>query len=215
MTPIYNYLTEETLPAEKEKARAIRCKSGRYAVINGHACWNKMCGSKGHTDRILLANNACGCKKIDKGMSGLLGSSPRAKKLAAKINSHHVSVVILQMGNRHSRNLPGGTWKSQIPNSGNGLLYEMDQSKACRNNNRENPFKDWCKKLCIRQCFASVKHPQANGLVERANKSLREGIKARLDERSKDWIKELPHILWAHRTMIKSSSEDTPFSLTY
>nr|GEU55630.1 hypothetical protein [Tanacetum cinerariifolium] len=35
MNPIYNYLTEETLPAEKEKAKAIRRKSGRYAVING------------------------------------------------------------------------------------------------------------------------------------------------------------------------------------
>ncbi|GJX47096.1 reverse transcriptase domain-containing protein [Tanacetum coccineum] len=60
---------------------------------------------------------------------------------------------------------------------------------------RDNPFKDWCEKLCIRQCFSSVKYPQANGLVERANKSLGEGIKARLDERSKDWIEELPHVL--------------------
>ncbi|GJS86224.1 reverse transcriptase domain-containing protein [Tanacetum coccineum] len=79
----------------------------------------------------------------------------------------------------------------------------------------DNPFKDWCEKLCIRQCFASVKHPQANGLVERANRSLGEGIKARLDERSKVWIGELSHILWAHRTMIKSSNGETPFSLTY
>ncbi|GKE92954.1 reverse transcriptase domain-containing protein [Tanacetum coccineum] len=38
----------------------------------------------------------------------------------------------------------------------------------------DNPFKDWCEKLCIRQCFTSVKHPQANGLVERANRSLGE-----------------------------------------
>ncbi|GKE66241.1 reverse transcriptase domain-containing protein [Tanacetum coccineum] len=80
---------------------------------------------------------------------------------------------------------------------------------------RDNPFKDWCEKLCIRQCFASVKHPQANGLVERANRSLGEGIKARLDKRRKDWIRELSHVLWAHRTMIKSSNEETPFSLTY
>ncbi|GJW50356.1 reverse transcriptase domain-containing protein [Tanacetum coccineum] len=80
---------------------------------------------------------------------------------------------------------------------------------------RDNPFKDWCDKLCIRQCFASVKHPQANGLVERANRSLGEGIKARLDERSKDWIEELSHVLWAHHTMIKSSNGETPFSLTY
>ncbi|GJT84978.1 reverse transcriptase domain-containing protein [Tanacetum coccineum] len=80
---------------------------------------------------------------------------------------------------------------------------------------QDNPFKDWCEKLCIRQHFASVKHPQTNGLVERANRSLGEGIKARLDERSKNWMEELPHVLWAHRTMIKSSNGDTPFLLTY
>nr|GEZ40065.1 reverse transcriptase domain-containing protein [Tanacetum cinerariifolium] len=50
----------------------------------------------------------------------------------------------------------------------------------------DNPFKDWCDKLNITQRFASVKHPQSNVLV-----------------------------LWAHRTMIKSSHNDTPFSLTY
>ncbi|GJX11914.1 reverse transcriptase domain-containing protein [Tanacetum coccineum] len=30
---------------------------------------------------------------------------------------------------------------------------------------RDNPFKDWCEKLHIHQCFASVKHPQANEFV--------------------------------------------------
>nr|GEU61042.1 reverse transcriptase domain-containing protein [Tanacetum cinerariifolium] len=79
----------------------------------------------------------------------------------------------------------------------------------------DDPFKDWCEKLCIRHHFASVKHLQTNGLVERANRSLGEGIKARLDARSKNWMEELPHVLWAHRTMIKSSNEDTSFSLTY
>ncbi|GKF38562.1 reverse transcriptase domain-containing protein, partial [Tanacetum coccineum] len=44
---------------------------------------------------------------------------------------------------------------------------------------------------------------------------LGEGIKARLGERNKNLIEELPHVLWAHRTMIKSSHDDTPFSLTY
>ncbi|GKC72182.1 reverse transcriptase domain-containing protein [Tanacetum coccineum] len=78
-----------------------------------------------------------------------------------------------------------------------------------------DPFKDWCEKLNIVQRFASVKHPQSNGLVERANRSLGEGIKARLGEGNKNWLEELPHVLWAHRTMIKSSNDDTPFSLTY
>ncbi|GKC62735.1 reverse transcriptase domain-containing protein, partial [Tanacetum coccineum] len=75
---------------------------------------------------------------------------------------------------------------------------------------RDNPFKDWCEKLCIQQHFASVKHPQTNGLVERANRSLGEGIKARLGKDNKNWMEEISHVLWAHRTMVKSSNETTP-----
>ncbi|GKA94729.1 reverse transcriptase domain-containing protein [Tanacetum coccineum] len=51
--------------------------------------------------------------------------------------------------------------------------------------------------------------------MERANRSLGEGIKVRQDEGNKNWLEELPHVLWAHCTMIKSSHGDTPFSLTY
>nr|GEV79614.1 reverse transcriptase domain-containing protein [Tanacetum cinerariifolium] len=79
----------------------------------------------------------------------------------------------------------------------------------------DNPFKDWCDKLNITQRFVSVKHPQSNRLVERVNRSLGEGIKSRLGEGNKNWIEELPHVLRAHRTMIKSRHGDTPFSLTY
>nr|GFA17909.1 reverse transcriptase domain-containing protein [Tanacetum cinerariifolium] len=79
----------------------------------------------------------------------------------------------------------------------------------------DNPFKDWCVKLNITQHFTSVKHPQTNGLVECTNLSLGEGIKARLDKHKGRWVEELSHVLWAHRTMIKVSTRDTPFSLVY
>ncbi|GKE07938.1 reverse transcriptase domain-containing protein [Tanacetum coccineum] len=60
-----------------------------------------------------------------------------------------------------------------------GLLGEIisDNSKQFS----DNPFKDWCDKLNITQRFALVKHPESNGLVERANQSLGEGIKACLE----------------------------------
>nr|GEW01455.1 reverse transcriptase domain-containing protein [Tanacetum cinerariifolium] len=114
--------------------------------------------------------------------------------------------------------------EGQVPDSRNGLLHKVDRSKGGGNDYRrtdngkqftDNPFKDWCDKLNITQRFASVKHPQSNGLVERANRSLGEGIKARLGEGNKNWVEELPHVLWAHRTIIKSSHGDTPFSITY
>nr|GEV36573.1 reverse transcriptase domain-containing protein [Tanacetum cinerariifolium] len=65
------------------------------------------------------------------------------------------------------------------------------------------------------KAVATITGGQSNGLVERANRSLGEGIKSRLREGNKNWVEELPHVLWAHRTMIKSSHGDTPFSLTY
>ncbi|GJS22695.1 reverse transcriptase domain-containing protein [Tanacetum coccineum] len=96
MTPIYNYLTEETLLAEKEKARAIRCKSGS-----------------------MHAGTRCVVAKAIR---------------------------------------TGYYWPTM--------------------------------------------HADARKLI-------------RACQDCQDWIEELPHVLWAHRTMIKSSNGDTSFSLTY
>nr|GEY71881.1 reverse transcriptase domain-containing protein [Tanacetum cinerariifolium] len=74
---------------------------------------------------------------------------------------------------------------------------------------------DYFTKWIEAKAVATITGEQSNGLVERANRSLEEGIKARLGEGNKNWVEELPHVLWAHRTMIKTSHGDTPFSLTY
>ncbi|GJT94626.1 reverse transcriptase domain-containing protein [Tanacetum coccineum] len=55
---------------------------------------------------------------------------------------------------------------------------------------RDNPFKDWCEKLNIKQSFAFVKHPQTNDQVERANRSLGEGIKSRLGEVQQELVNQ-------------------------
>nr|GEY70296.1 hypothetical protein [Tanacetum cinerariifolium] len=47
-------------------------------------------------------------------------------------------------------------------------------------------FKSWCKKLNITQINTAVAQPQANGLVERENMSLIEGIKTRLGRERKE-----------------------------
>ncbi|GKB73272.1 reverse transcriptase domain-containing protein [Tanacetum coccineum] len=85
MTLIYEYLTEETLPAEVNKARAVRCKSQRFVVINGVLYKKSFLGPwLRFANRILLAYYAQGCKGTDKGMPRLSGSSTYPKKSVAK-----------------------------------------------------------------------------------------------------------------------------------
>nr|GEV94061.1 hypothetical protein [Tanacetum cinerariifolium] len=78
-----------------------------------------------------------------------------------------------------------------------------------------DPFKNLCEKPNIQQMNTAVAYPQANGLVERANKSLMEGIKARLGRERAGWVDELLNVHWAHQTSLKTSNEEMPFSLTY
>ncbi|XP_021990933.1 uncharacterized protein LOC110887663 [Helianthus annuus] len=76
-------------------------------------------------------------------------------------------------------------------------------------------FQKWFKKMKIEHSFASVAHPQANGQDESVKKQIVDGIKARLGTARRGWVDELPSILWAHRTMPKTSTGETPFSLVY
>ncbi|GJS42521.1 reverse transcriptase domain-containing protein [Tanacetum coccineum] len=74
------------------------------------------------------------------------------------------------------------------------------------------------KKLVLKNEYPPVfclrEAPTSKWLGRKSKQESGEKDQARLDERSKDWIGELSHVLWAHRTMIKSSNVETPFSLT-
>lgn len=76
-------------------------------------------------------------------------------------------------------------------------------------------IQDWCRELQIKQIFTSVAHPQGNEQVERVNRTIVEGLKKRMEEAGASWADELPSVLWAYRTSIKTSTGETPFSLTY
>ena len=58
-------------------------------------------------------------------------------------------------------------------------------------------------------------HPQANGQVEVTNRSLLKIIKTRLEEAKGIWPEELPSVLWAYRTIVRTPTRETPFRLAY
>lgn len=65
-------------------------------------------------------------------------------------------------------------------------------------------------------CFASVRHPQSNGLVERANGIILQGISKKLHGRPKrKWAEELTTVTWSHNTSEYRATKHTPFKLLF
>ncbi|XP_012833163.1 PREDICTED: uncharacterized protein LOC105954039 [Erythranthe guttata] len=73
----------------------------------------------------------------------------------------------------------------------------------------------WCEGMGIKQRFAAVAHPQANGQVEVTNRTLMEGIKKRLEKAKGSWVEELHSVLWSYRTSPKEATGETPFALVH
>ncbi|GKA99083.1 reverse transcriptase domain-containing protein [Tanacetum coccineum] len=199
MTPIFEYLTEETLPADVKKERAVRRKSQRFAVLNGTLYKKYFLGPWLRCIGPLQANYELG--EIHEGSCGMHAGtrSVVAKALRiAKANSNHVSMAVLQIGIDIAGPFPKGPGKVKFlivaidyftkwieakpvaTITGNQIKKFVWDNIVCRfglpgeiilDNGKQfwdNPFKDWCEKLCIRQHFASVKHTQTNGLREQA-----------------------------------------------
>ncbi|KAK3013837.1 hypothetical protein RJ639_009483 [Escallonia herrerae] len=80
----------------------------------------------------------------------------------------------------------------------------------------DNPtFRTFCANLSIEQRFTSVAHPLTNGQTEVTNRTLLQGIKKKLDGAKGLWVDELPKILWAYNTTTRTSTGETPFSLSF
>src|SRR6266498_2048923 len=70
------------------------------------------------------------------------------------------------------------------------------------------------KRFRIKHSLSSPYHPQLNGLVERFNKTLCEGI-AKLAEEVDQWDKFIQLVLFAYRTKVLRISKQSPYKLVY
>jgi ribonuclease HI len=77
-------------------------------------------------------------------------------------------------------------------------------------------FKDFCDQIGMKIHFASVRHPESNGLVERANGIIMTGImKLIFNQPRGKWPDELIKVVWSHNTTISRSTGFTPFKLLF
>nr|GEX69574.1 reverse transcriptase domain-containing protein [Tanacetum cinerariifolium] len=164
MTQLVDYLKEGVLPGDNKEARKLRLKARQYELMEGVLYrrsfltpWLRCVGPL-QADYVMREIHEGSCS---------MHAGPRS--IVAKA---------IRLGPLFRR-----AGEGQVSNSRNRLLHKVGEIISDNGKQfADNPFKDWCDKLNITQRFASVKHPQSNGLVERANQSLGEGIKARLGE---------------------------------
>ncbi|GJX25902.1 reverse transcriptase domain-containing protein, partial [Tanacetum coccineum] len=156
ITPIIAYLKDGTIPDDRKEASKLRIKAKQYELLEG----------------VLYRQSF---------LKTLLRTAVHGGQ------GYAIGILLAD----HASGCPRydtriRTRKGQVFDSRHGLFHKMDRGKSRGNNHCDNPFKDWCEKFNITQRFASVKHLQSNGLVERANRSLGEGIKARLGKGNKN-----------------------------
>jgi transposase InsO family protein len=77
-------------------------------------------------------------------------------------------------------------------------------------------FKAFCDQIGTKIYFASVRHPESNGLVERANGIIITGImKSIFNQPKGKWPDELIKVVWNHNAVVSRSTGFTPFKLLF
>ena len=72
-----------------------------------------------------------------------------------------------------------------------------------------------CRIMDTRKLHTTAYHPQTDGLVERFNGTLAEGLSMYVSTNQKDWDRHIPMILFAYRVSPNATTHESPFYLLY
>uniref|UniRef100_A0A2N9IY34 Uncharacterized protein n=1 Tax=Fagus sylvatica TaxID=28930 RepID=A0A2N9IY34_FAGSY len=228
MDPILDYLSKDILPADQKEAAKIR-KTATRAIGQGY-WWPYM-----QKDAAQYVRRCEKCQlfapAIHKPASqlnpisspwpfaqwglDLVGPLPRAtgnRRWLIMATNYFTKWVeaepLARITDSESRKF---VWKSIITRFGIPKCFVSNNGTQFDS----GPFKKYCSDFGIRNHFSSPAYPQGNGQAESSNKIILNGIKKRLEEAKGRWVEELPTILWTFRTTPRSSTGETPYSLTY
>uniref|UniRef100_A0A2N9FQ06 Uncharacterized protein n=1 Tax=Fagus sylvatica TaxID=28930 RepID=A0A2N9FQ06_FAGSY len=245
MDPILNYLTKDVLPADQKETAKIRRNATRsmreYAVVTQEDDLAHRAIGQGYWWPYMQKDAAQYVRRCEKCQL----FAPAIHKPASQLNPISSPWPFAQWGLDLVGPLPRATgnrqwlivatdyftkwveaeplaritdsesrkfiWKNIITHFGIPRCLISDNGTQFDS----GPFKKYCSEFGIRNHFFSPAYPQGNGQAESFNKTILNGIKKRLEEAKGRWVEELPTILWTFRTTPRSSTGETPFSLTY
>ncbi|XP_021975373.1 uncharacterized protein LOC110870505 [Helianthus annuus] len=220
MSPIIMFLQHGTLPEGKAEARKIHNKALNYEMANG------IMYQKSYMGPLLRCVDKHDAQYLVREIhEGLCGTHAGPRMVVAKIMSagyywpgmHLDAVETLRKCASCQCHAPKTLRPKKSFGSGNhSMAFPTVGNRSDNDTNfASEDLQKWMKEMHIEHSFAYVAHPQVNGQVVRINKQIVDDIKARLGTARRGWVNKLPSILWAHRTMPKTSTGETPFSLVF
>nr|GEX83595.1 reverse transcriptase domain-containing protein [Tanacetum cinerariifolium] len=186
MTPIVDYLNEGTLLGDKTEARKLRLKARQYELMEGTLYrrsfltpWLRCVGPLQADDcqihrpitwspqqPLTPIMSPWPFYKWGIDIAGPFPEGPGKVKFLIVAMDYFTKWIEAKV----VETIIGGqvkkfVWDNIVCRFGIPVEIVLDNGKQFS----DNLFKDWCDKLNITQRFTSVKHPQSNGLMERAN----------------------------------------------
>nr|KYP56295.1 Transposon Ty3-I Gag-Pol polyprotein [Cajanus cajan] len=110
-----------------------------------------------------------------------------------------------------TENMRKFTWKNIVCRFGIPHTIVIDNGRQFI----AEEFEVFLQALGIKHLPTSVEHPQTNGQAEAANKVILRELKKRLGNAKGEWPNMLPGILWAYHCTPQSTTQETPYRLTY
>ncbi|XP_017217112.1 uncharacterized protein LOC108194669 [Daucus carota subsp. sativus] len=201
MTPIWSYIKDRILPEDKTEARKLRYKAARYVDYKGSLY------KRGFNQPLLKCIGGEECNYILREMhEGICGNhsgvavdyftkwteaEPLATITAKKLVEFVYRAIVCRFG---------------IPYK---LISDNGKQFDCKE------MRELCDNLGIKKGFSAVTHPQSNGQTEAVNKIIKHTLKAKLEDRKENWPEELPNVMWSYNTTPRTTTEESPFNLTY
>ena len=94
-----------------------------------------------------------------------------------------------------------------------GVPYKLISDNGKQFDSKE--LRGLCDDLGIQKGFSAVCHLQSNGQTEAVNKIIKHTLKTKLEEKKGCWPEELPMVLWSYNTTPRTTTGESPFTLTY
>uniref|UniRef100_A0A2N9FGT7 Integrase catalytic domain-containing protein n=1 Tax=Fagus sylvatica TaxID=28930 RepID=A0A2N9FGT7_FAGSY len=188
MSPLIRYLREWTLPADGAEAHKLRIRASHFREVHEGICGNHS-GARSLAHKLTRAGYY---------WPSLLHDATQYVKTCDKCQRFaNVPRVPPEEITPITSPWPFAQWGLDIM----------------------GPFpvgtKEMCSQLNIKNHYSSPRHPQANGQVKVTNWTLLKQIKTRLEGAKNMWVEELPSVLWAYRTTVRTPTKETPFKLTF